>query len=140
MDRLSLLARRVVASMIDAALFFGLLYISLTLADRDPTTPAWLKLAVPAFATWMIESGSMWSSGQSIGKRCMQLRVIHTYGAAASTLHIVLVRNLPFLLLLLIPYVGAYFYLVDAASIVLPDRRCLHDRLANTLVVDARTS
>lgn len=54
----------------------------------------------------------MWSGAQSIGKRWMRLRVVHVSGSPASTRHVMLVRNLPFLLHLLIPYTGAYFYLI----------------------------
>jgi uncharacterized RDD family membrane protein YckC len=36
-----------------------------------------------------------------------------------------------------IPKVGRFFGLIDALAIFTPERRCIHDYIADTIVVDA---
>jgi uncharacterized RDD family membrane protein YckC len=79
------------------------------------------------------------SSGQSIGKRRMGIRVVLEDGSPASLFHILLLRNfipglLVYLLGLLVPGV---LLAVDALFIFRADRRCLHDLIAGTKVVKA---
>lgn len=71
-------------------------------------------------------------SGQSIGKRLMRIRVVRTDGSAASVWRILLLRNL---LPQLINAGCNLFSLVDALLIFTRERRCLHDMMADTLVV-----
>ena len=73
-------------------------------------------------------------NGQSLGKRMMKIRLLRTDGSPVSLGHVVFVRNL-------VPMViGSFcglFNLVDVLFIFNDDRRCLHDMLADTKVVEA---
>lgn len=70
--------------------------------------------------------------GQSIGKRMRNIRVVRTDGSPASLGRILLLRNL-------VPAViGSFcgiFGLVDVLLIFGDERRCLHDMLADTKVI-----
>ncbi|HYO52053.1 RDD family protein [Archangium sp.] len=71
-------------------------------------------------------------NGQSIGKRMLGIKVIRTDGSPVSLGRILFLRNL-------IPgAIGSLcglFGLVDALFIFKEDRCCLHDKMADTLVV-----
>lgn len=72
-------------------------------------------------------------SGQSIGKRMMNIRVVRSDGSPASLGRIILLRNV-------VPHaIGSLcgiFGLVDACLIFGQERRCLHDLIADTIVVN----
>jgi uncharacterized RDD family membrane protein YckC len=71
-------------------------------------------------------------SGQSIGKRLMRIRVVRMDGSPASVLRILLLRNV---VPQLINAGCNLFGLVDALFILGRERRCLHDLIADTIVV-----
>jgi len=76
-------------------------------------------------------------NGQTIGKRLMGIRIMRTDGTRAGLGRIFLLRVLIPNLIAAIPYAGLFFVLIDALFIFADDRRCLHDRFADTIVVDA---
>lgn len=76
--------------------------------------------------------------GQTIGKRVMGLRIVRTSGARAGASRLVFVRTLLPALITVIPFVGWIFGLVDTLMIFTSERRTLHDRMADTIVIDLR--
>ncbi|RJS20751.1 RDD family protein [Corallococcus sp. H22C18031201] len=72
-------------------------------------------------------------SGQSIGKRMMRIKVVRLDGSRADTARIIVLRNV-------IPtLVGSFcsvLSIVDPMFIFGNDRRCLHDLMADTIVVN----
>jgi uncharacterized RDD family membrane protein YckC len=72
--------------------------------------------------------------GQSIGKRMRNLRVVRTDGSPVSLVRILLLRN--FLPAVIGSFCGI-FGLIDALTIFGEERRCIHDMLADTKVVQA---
>ena len=72
-------------------------------------------------------------NGQSIGKRMMKIRVVRTDGSPASAARIIFLRNA-------IPGgINAFcglFSIIDALFIFNDDRRCLHDSISDTKVVE----
>ena len=73
--------------------------------------------------------------GQTIGKRVMKIRIERLDGTVASFWRIILLRAGVVGLLGLIPVVGSLISIVDALMIFAQDRRCLHDRIADTVVM-----
>lgn len=72
--------------------------------------------------------------GQTIGKRALKIRIVkHDDGENGGFVTNVLLRCWLNLLLSLIPL----YALVDVLFIFRDDRRCLHDLIAGTLVVEA---
>jgi uncharacterized RDD family membrane protein YckC len=75
--------------------------------------------------------------GQTLGKKIVGTKVVMTDGSPAPLWRIVLLRWLPLALVSAIPKVGAFIAIVDACIIFSSDRRCAHDHIAGTIVVDA---
>ncbi len=74
-------------------------------------------------------------SGQTIGKRLLNIRIIGIDDQHPGAVPILLKRYLPISLVLTVPFVGFPLPLIDALFIFRNDRRCLHDLLAGTKVV-----
>jgi uncharacterized RDD family membrane protein YckC len=74
--------------------------------------------------------------GQTIGKRALDIAIVRTDGSRMGLLRYIFIRVLPVSLLGAIPYVGWLVSLADPLLIFGPERRCLHDLLADTIVVD----
>ena len=77
------------------------------------------------------------SSGQTIGKRLMKLKIIDHQGEKPAFTRLLFIRHIPFLLLALIPYLGPVVLLIVVASTLSKDQASLADRLAGTRVVCA---
>jgi len=79
---------------------------------------------------------SLSSTGQTVGKRMMQLRVVNFSDASnPGFVKAVLVRWWLPTLICPIPYLGRVFWLADGLFVFKKDRRCLHDLMAGTKVV-----
>jgi uncharacterized RDD family membrane protein YckC len=94
-------------------------------------------ITVVAFIAWSeVTAWLVAANGQSMGKRLVGIKVVRTDGSKASFARILLLRNvvneLPSLLL---PYVGWLYQLVDPLLIYQDSHQCLHDKIADTVVV-----
>lgn len=77
--------------------------------------------------------------GQTLGKRLCRLKVVSSATGEAPGIRDSGLRALVHPLLTGIPYLGPVLYLVDALWIFADsDRRCLHDVIAKTVVIDLR--
>jgi uncharacterized RDD family membrane protein YckC len=74
--------------------------------------------------------------GQTLGKKWVGIRVVRLDGAPANFSSAVLLRAVVPNVLARIPYLGWIFALVDVLFIFRDDRRCLHDLMASTKVID----
>jgi uncharacterized RDD family membrane protein YckC len=72
-------------------------------------------------------------NGQSIAKKMFGIKVVQSNGARASLGRIFWLRNVVNVVLGLIPFYG----LIDSLMIFGEPRRCLHDRIADTIVIKA---
>lgn len=91
-----------------------------------------LSLALAAFNLVLL-----YRDGQTIGKRMLGTRIVRTSGARAGLLRILCMRSwLPGMVYML-PAVGPMFLVFGHAAILLNPRRCFHDYLADTKVVEA---
>jgi uncharacterized RDD family membrane protein YckC len=94
-----------------------------------------LGLAVIAFAIYQFVL--LYRSGQTLGKKLVGIRIVRTDGSRASLLRIIFMRYLPVGLLGAIPLVGPFISLADPLFIFGAEKRCIHDYIADTIVVDA---
>jgi uncharacterized RDD family membrane protein YckC len=97
-------------------------------------------LAVPIFLCVMGFIAWAWITallvarfGQTMAKRMLEIKVVRTDGTPASLGRIFLLRNVVNWLLGVIPL----YSLVDVLFIFGERRQCIHDRLADTIVVKA---
>lgn len=72
-------------------------------------------------------------NGQTIAKKLLGIKVVRTDGSKASVSRIFWLRNVVNTLLSMIPFYG----LIDALFIFGERRQCLHDKIADTIVVTA---
>jgi len=92
----------------------------------------WL-LWLPLYAVncWMIAK-----SGQTVAKRLLSMRIVQMDGSPVGFWRGVALRGWVPSLFGLIPYVGGCLGLVDALLIFGNEKRCLHDYVANTKVIE----
>ncbi len=149
--RLASPATRFLAMVVDGLIFLlpfyavmGLLMPDLTKADPA----AAFSLGFSTIASLVVGAGGMiaiiatnWvllhRHGQTIAKRMFGIKVVRSNGERCSLARILLARWLPITVLTIVPFVGIVLALVDALMIFRRDRRCLHDLVADTIVVTA---
>jgi uncharacterized RDD family membrane protein YckC len=73
--------------------------------------------------------------GQTIGKRMLKIKVVRSDGSPCTLARYVFTRWLPVTVLGMIPLVGYVVALADPLMIFREDRRCMHDLIADTIVV-----
>jgi uncharacterized RDD family membrane protein YckC len=76
-------------------------------------------------------------NGQTIGKKIVGIKVVRKNGDKAGLGRIFALRNLVPIIVSVIPLVGFVFVLVDHLFIFGAEKRCLHDMMADTIVVRA---
>jgi uncharacterized RDD family membrane protein YckC len=78
----------------------------------------------------------VWRYSQTIGKRIMRIKVVRADGSPASFARILWLRNVVNTLPNLIPVVGGLYIIADSLLIFSERHQCLHDRIADTIVVE----
>lgn len=78
------------------------------------------------------------TNAQTVGKRLIGIKVARTDGSRAGFARIFWLRYVVNLLPSMIPFVGFFYsWLIDPLFVFGESRRCIHDRIADTIVVDA---
>jgi uncharacterized RDD family membrane protein YckC len=91
-------------------------------------------LALIGFAVWCaITYVLVQRNGQTIAKKLLNIKVVRSDGSKASVARIFWLRNVVNALLGIIPFYG----IVDVLFIFGERRQCLHDKIADTIVVNA---
>jgi uncharacterized RDD family membrane protein YckC len=108
--------------------------------DQPGGEPDFGQLALPLFICFMGFVAWAWITlllvaryGQTMGKRILEIRVVRSDGSQASLGRIFWLRNVVNGLLGVIPFYG----LVDVLLIFGERRQCIHDLIADTIVVKA---
>ncbi len=139
---------RLGATLIDAVvagLAFGLLALVSPINVFRPSLASsnglWMLLVqnlVLGFILFLVIHGYLIATrGQTIGKALLKIRIVRSDGTPASFARIVGLRYLTTSVLASIPVVGTIYGLVDVLLIFRSSRRCLHDNIADTIVVTA---
>ena len=94
-------------------------------------------ITLVALVIWCVITGWLVAgNGQSIGKRLVGIKIVRTDGSRASFARIFLLRNVVNGLPNLLPYLGLLYQLIiDPIFIFQESHRCLHDMIADTIVV-----
>jgi uncharacterized RDD family membrane protein YckC len=90
-------------------------------------------LGLLLFAT--VNGYLLMTRGQTVGKKLLGMRIVRPDGSAATPGRIIGLRYAVGWLLSALPVVGMVYALVDCLMIFRADRRCLHDLIADTIVV-----
>lgn len=93
---------------------------------------------IGGFALWLAIHGYFLATrSQTVGKRLVGIQIVNiSDGQRAPFGKLVLMRYLPVSLIAHIPIVGGILNLVDVLFIFRDDRRCVHDLIAGTRVVE----
>jgi uncharacterized RDD family membrane protein YckC len=138
-------SRRLAATAIDAVLVpsLSLLLVMATgvVEDAEDYADAWwvMHVLLLAIASYLLLNGvTLWRSQQTLGKRIMRIKVVDTLGSPAAWWRLIVLRA-PFFALMFLVVVPpvALLPLIDHLCLFGKKRRCLHDRIAGTLVVQA---
>ncbi len=76
------------------------------------------------------------TTGQSIGKKLVNTRIIREDGSDVDFVSGVVLRMWVIALLAMVPFLGSILQLADPLFIFGDRRQCLHDKIAKTLVID----
>jgi uncharacterized RDD family membrane protein YckC len=138
---------RLAATLLDAVIAgvaFWLLSLVTPINIFSPTAGATslsrllLINLVVGFGLFLVIHGYLLATrGQTVGKALLKVRIVRSDGSPASFGRIVGLRYLPTSLITLIPVVGMFYALLDCLLIFRRSRRCLHDNIADTIVVTA---
>ena len=139
---------RFAASLLDNLFFGALVYLPVVVAaalagpeeqldaGADLSAGALLSLLI-AFAGFVLfcwlNVSNMIRTGQSLGKKIIGIKVVRSDGSRASLAILLLKRNLLTWLLSIIPL----YAFVDVLFIFGDSRQCIHDKLADTKVIEA---
>lgn len=75
------------------------------------------------------------TNGQTIGKKMLGIKIVRTNGSQPTLRYLIGVRILPFWIINLVPGLGIIVAYLDPLMIFRSSRKCLHDDLADTVVV-----
>ena len=120
---------------IHLALFFGALWLlgwSLT-DDAFANTARMVGLSLVIF--FAVQGVPLARRGQTLGKMMLGLRIVRPDGGRVPALRMFGLRYVVGTLVGAVPVIGWIYSLLDALLIFRASRRCLHDQIADTIVV-----
>jgi uncharacterized RDD family membrane protein YckC len=137
---------RLGAAILDSVIFMLMVYIPFVIPVvvsaagglAGPDDPAALSTAgaiglIGLVAWCWLTFRYMIRNGQSIAKKMVGIKIVRSDGSPASLGRIIFLRNVVNWLISLIPAYG----FIDSLFIFAESRQCLHDKLADTIVVKA---
>jgi uncharacterized RDD family membrane protein YckC len=144
---------RLGATMLDGIIFAGMVYVPLIIMAiavpagmtasgvRGATGPVLAVgglITLAGFTTWCwFTIKYVKENGQSIAKRMLGIKVIRADGTPISLGRVFWMRNVLNSAISAIPLLGFLYALADSLFIFGESRQCLHDKLADTIVVQA---
>ena len=136
-------AERLGAVIVDNLMVSALLFPGYMLLLE--AAPPWMHVLVPA--AWVatplalvlvgINVFLLVRDGQTVAKRWFGLRIVRADGTRCAAARLLGLRYVLPTLIAALPCIGPLFSLVDALTIFRDERRCLHDDMADTIVVCA---
>jgi uncharacterized RDD family membrane protein YckC len=94
-----------------------------------------LVLAIPIVLVTIVQWYLISTSGQSIAKKLLGMKIVRLDGSDVGFVHGVLLRVWVMGALQAVPFVGNFVGLADALAIFGEEHRCLHDQIAGTRVI-----
>lgn len=105
--------------------------------ETEPSLAEAMRSALLGFLFFVAFNGLLLARhGQTIGKWLVGTRIVRTDGSKASLSRLLGLRYGVGYLIGAIPLVGAIYGFVDSVLIFRKSRKCLHDNIADTLVIN----
>jgi uncharacterized RDD family membrane protein YckC len=129
---------RLGAALLDGLMILVMVYLPFMLGVARGGTGArlWIGLVATGIGAivWLSYTVKfLGENGQSIGKKACKIKILRQDGSEVSISRVIIARNLVNGLLGLIPLYG----FIDSLFIFGNKRRCVHDYIADTIVVKA---
>jgi uncharacterized RDD family membrane protein YckC len=137
---LASLGSRFLGSLIDGmivvlvAIPFVFMFASDFMEDPSEETIL-LAIMIPVLLVSCVQWYLIATSGQSIAKKMLGMKIVKLDGSDPGFLHGVILRVWVIAAAGAIPFLGNFVGLADALAIFGEERRCLHDRIAGTRVI-----
>lgn len=146
-NQLASRGKRLAAAVVDVFIFFPLvLLIAQPLGLINISDPAkmqgfnldqTMQLFIIGQVLFLLVQGYLLhTQGQTIGKKLLKIRIVSLDDELLGIGQLYFVRYLTFSLIAQIPIIRAFISMVNVLFIFGQDRRCLHDRLAGTKVIE----
>jgi uncharacterized RDD family membrane protein YckC len=135
--------RRLAATIIDMVIFYIIIWLlaqytpwNLFVSEDSDFWHADVDAALASFVLLMLVNGYLLvSRGQSVGKALLGMRIVRPDGARVSALRLLGLREGLLSLINVVPSLGAILWALSALFIFRSSRRCLHDQIADTIVI-----
>jgi uncharacterized RDD family membrane protein YckC len=75
--------------------------------------------------------------GQTIAKRLFKIKIVRSDGSRCGLRRVIFARWFPITLLSAVPFIGFLISITDSLLIFRDDYRCIHDHIADTIVIKA---
>jgi uncharacterized RDD family membrane protein YckC len=139
---------RLGAAILDSFIFMAMVYMPILLgamvgggtaaaagsASSNPMLAFGGVAATIGFAVWLwLTVKYMGRNGQSIAKKLLNIKVVRADGSPASLGRLIWLRNVVNGLISIVPLYG----MIDALFIFGESHQCLHDKIADTVVLKA---
>lgn len=135
--------QRLLAVLLDTAIYFVILWVAsyalpLNFFNPDPSMAELVVNTLAGVALFLAVQGyTLVTRGQSLGKIALGLRIVRADGSKVGAARMLGLRYGVGLVIGVIPFLGPLYSLLDALLIFRASRRCLHDNIADTIVVKA---
>lgn len=94
-----------------------------------------IVILIPVLAVTIVQWYLIATSGQSIAKKLLGMKIVRLDGSDVGFVRGVILRVWVMGLLQAVPFVGSIIPLVDALMIFGEEHRCMHDQIAGTRVI-----
>jgi uncharacterized RDD family membrane protein YckC len=102
------------------------------------STGGWFYLGLICGLIVLIINGILaYQNGQTIAKKLLGIKDVRTDGSRVSFARIFWMRNVISICISFIPIVGGFYGLIDSLFLFGSAKRCVHDYIADTIVVRA---
>lgn len=132
---------RLAGAMLDTILYLAAAVpgIVLLVVLSDESVAAWVTIALPILGLGVYQMILVAGTGQSLAKRWLKMKIVKIDGSDVDFVSGVILRSWVMAGLGMIPFIGNFIGIIDAVMIFGDDRRCLHDKIASTKVIDLST-
>lgn len=96
-----------------------------------------LLVAVAMLAVLVVNMVLLHRYGQTIAKRLFKIKIVRSDGSRCSLPRVIFARWFPITFLSAVPFIGFLISITDSLLIFREDYRCIHDHIADTIVIKA---
>lgn len=106
-----------------------------TMGSEPDVFDIYAKIGIPILLVAIVQWYLISTTGQSLAKKMLGMKIIKTTGEEVNFVSGVLLRSWVPAFIGWIPMVGGFFGLVDALYIFGAEHQCIHDKIAGTKVI-----